>query len=142
LNFFKSFFQSFLFSGILKKSQIMDADHAEEYSLKWNSHNSELVAEFGELVRDEIFTDVTIAADEMTFEAHKLILSACSPYFKSLLVAAAKKCAHPVIFLKDVSASHVALLLRYMYSGEILVKKEVKRFFSFLVFTFSIGIKF
>ncbi len=65
---------------------------------------------------------MTIAVDDVTFEAHRLVLSACSPYFKHLLTTT--KCKHPVIFLKDVEASHVALLLRYMYLGQIAVKKE------------------
>ena len=69
-----------------------------------------------------MFTDVTLAVDDVTFEAHRLVLSACSPYFKHLLTTT--KCKHPVIFLKDVSADHVSLLLKYMYLGQIAVKKE------------------
>lgn len=69
-----------------------------------------------------MFTDVTLAVDDVTFEAHRLVLSACSPYFKTLLTTT--KCKHPVIFLKDVQADHVALLLKYMYLGQIAVKKE------------------
>jgi hypothetical protein len=35
------------------------------------------------LARDEkSFTDVTIACDGQSCKAHKMILSACSPYFK------------------------------------------------------------
>ena len=34
-------------------------------------------------------------------------------------------CKHPVIFLKDVSAQQMAILLKYMYLGQISVKKEV-----------------
>ena len=66
---------------------------------------------------------MTISADDETFEAHKLILSACSPYFRSLLNRS--PCRHPVIYLNDVSADHVATLLKYMYVGQIAVKKEV-----------------
>ena len=69
-----------------------------------------------------MFTDVTLAVDDVTFEAHRLVLSACSPYFKQLLTTT--KCKHPVIFLKDVLANHVALLLKYMYLGQIAVRKE------------------
>ena len=69
-----------------------------------------------------MFTDVTLAVDNETFEAHKLVLSACSPYFKHLLTS--NKCRHPVIFLKDVESHHIALLLQYMYLGQIAVKRE------------------
>ena len=68
---------------------------------------------------------MTISADDETFEAHKLILSACSPYFRSLLNRS--PCRHPVIYLNDVSADHVATLLKYMYVGQIAVKKEVSK---------------
>ena len=129
-------------------------DTNEEYLLKWNSHHTELVAEFLDLCKvkcykvikmiidlihdvyylrsiimnfvcfqNEEFTDVTISADDETFEAHKLILSACSPYFRGLLNRS--PCRHPVIYLNDVSANHVATLLKYMYVGQIAVKKEV-----------------
>ena len=74
-------------------------------------------------LQNEEFTDVTISADDETFEAHKLILSACSPYFRGLLNRS--PCRHPVIYLNDVSADHVATLLKYMYVGQIAVKKEV-----------------
>ena len=72
--------------------------------------------------QEEMFTDVTLAVDNETFEAHKLVLSACSPYFKHLLTS--NKCRHPVIFLKDVESHHIALLLQYMYLGQIAVKRE------------------
>ena len=68
---------------------------------------------------------MTISAGDETFEAHKLILSACSPYFRGLLNRS--PCRHPVIYLNDVSANHVATLLKYMYVGQIAVKKEVSR---------------
>ena len=70
---------------------------------------------------------MTIAAEDVSFEAHRLVLSACSPYFKSLLTNS--KCKHPVIFLKDVTAEHVGLLLKYMYLGQIAVKKQVMSHF-------------
>ena len=73
-------------------------------------------------LQEEMFTDVTLAAEDVSFEAHRIVLSACSPYFRQLLTTT--KCAHPVIFLKDVTADHVALLLKYMYLGQIAVKKE------------------
>ena len=77
-------------------------------------------------MQDELFTDVTLAAEEETFEAHKLVLSACSPYFKQMFTKT--PCKHPVIFLKDVSAQQMAILLKYMYLGQISVKKEVGNF--------------
>jgi len=90
--------------------------------LKWNSHNTEIISQFHELAKEQMFTDVTLAVDDQSFKAHKLVLSACSPYFKHLLTS--NECRHPVICLKDIPHHHVALLLQYMYLGQIAVKRE------------------
>ena len=43
------------------------------------------------------------------------------------MLTTATRCSHPVIFLKDVSAEHVRLLIQYMYVGQIAVRKEVNK---------------
>lgn len=65
-------------------------------------------------------TDVTLATEEGSFQAHKMLLSACSPYFRQLFLN--NPCKRPTVFLKDVPASHMRLLLQYMYQGGIAVK--------------------
>ena len=65
-------------------------------------------------------TDVTLATEERSFQAHKMLLSACSPYFRQLFLN--NPCKRPTVFLKDVPARHMALLLEYMYQGRIAVK--------------------
>jgi len=93
-----------------------------EYMLRWNEHNSQLINVFHQLCQDNQFTDVTLATEESSFQAHKLILSACSPYFKKLFTQ--NPCKHPIIFLKDIPESHMKLLLEYMYRGSISVKQH------------------
>jgi hypothetical protein len=45
-----------------------------------------MVASFKHLRDEKSFTDVTIACDGQSTKAHKMILSACSPYFKVTLL--------------------------------------------------------
>merc|ERR1712008_579540 len=69
-------------------------------------------------LRDEkSFTDVTLACDGQTCKAHKMVLSACSPYFKALLEENPAK--HPIIILKDVPFQHLTAILEFMYAGEV-----------------------
>ena len=77
--------------------------------------------------QNEEFTDVTISAGDKSFEVHKLVLSACSPYFRKLLHKS--PCRHPVIYLNDVSAEHLTFLLKYMYVGQIAVRSEVNCYY-------------
>lgn len=78
-----------------------------------------MVSSFKHLREEKSFTDVTLACDGQTCKAHKMVLSACSPYFKALLEENPSK--HPIIILKDVPFSHLQAILEYMYAGEVNV---------------------
>ena len=66
--------------------------------MKWGDHNSQLLHIFQELWQEKSFTDVSLVTESLTFQAHKLVLSACSPYFRSLFIASPSK--HPMVFVK------------------------------------------
>ena len=93
---------------------------SEDFLLKWNDHHSLFFAGAEELCESEEYTDVTLAAGQKFFSAHKLVLSICSPYFRSLFKRLGSN-VKSVIFLKDVDPKHLELLLEYMYKGEIKV---------------------
>lgn len=57
----------------------------QQFFLKWNDFQSNMVTSFRHLRDEKSFTDVTLACEGQTCKAHKMVLSACSPYFKSLL---------------------------------------------------------
>jgi len=57
-------------------------EEGEEYLLKWKDYQSNFFALAAELFSTEHFTDVTLCAGDRMFEAHRLILSVCSPYFR------------------------------------------------------------
>merc|ERR1711874_929514 len=94
----------------------------EEFLLKWNDHHASFFTIVEDLCRTEQLCDVTLACGGQVFETHKLILSVCSPYFRTLLNSRPDK--HPVVYLKDVNPKHLEQLLSYMYRGEINVLQE------------------
>lgn len=55
---------------------------SSEFCLRWNNHRPNLVSVFKELLQHEVLVDVTLAAEGQFIHAHKLVLSACSLYFK------------------------------------------------------------
>ena len=58
----------------------------EKFSLKWNDFQSTVSQSFGVLRKEKDFFDVTLVSDdEVQIPAHKLVLSACSSFFKSIL---------------------------------------------------------
>lgn len=57
-------------------------DDDQQFCLRWNNHQSTLVAVFDTLLEKGIHVDCTLAAEGQTLKAHKVVLSACSPYFE------------------------------------------------------------
>ena len=94
---------------------------SEELFLKWNEHHDLFFLGAEELCKNEDFTDVTLAAGDKFFQAHKLVLSICSPYFQQLFKHLGS-ISRSVVFLKDVDSKHLDLLLQYMYKGQIKVE--------------------
>lgn len=64
----------------------------QQFFLKWNDFQSNMVSSFRHLRDEKSFTDVTLACEGQTCKAHKMVLSACSPYFKSLLEVSGSLC--------------------------------------------------
>ena len=55
------------------------------FCLRWNNYQSNVVGDLRACLEQEEFVDVTIACEGRRLKAHRLMLSACSDYFKSLL---------------------------------------------------------
>lgn len=60
---------------------------SQRFCLRWNNHQSNLLSVFDQLLHDESFVDVTIAVEGQFLRAHKMVLSACSPYFQVSVLA-------------------------------------------------------
>ena len=58
---------------------------SEKFCLRWNDFESNISLAFRELRDDNDFFDVTLACDDEQIQAHKMILSACSPFFRKIL---------------------------------------------------------
>ncbi|KAF2360067.1 BTB/POZ domain [Trinorchestia longiramus] len=93
----------------------------QHFCLRWNNYRTNITAEFEVLREGEHFVDVTLACDGQQLKAHKVVLSACSPYFKDLLQG--NPCSHPIIILRDVGYVHMRGLLEFMYAGEVNVSQ-------------------
>lgn len=90
--------------------------------MKWNNYESGIIQIFQEMYESENLCDVTIACEGQSLLAHKLVLSACSPYFQSLFMA--NPCKHPIVILKDVEFADLRSLVEFMYRGEVTVPRE------------------
>lgn len=70
----------------------------------------------------EVFADVTLACAEKQLKAHKVILSACSPFFRRLLIS--NPHPHPLIYLKGISGPDLEAIVGFIYQGETNVSEQ------------------
>ena len=96
---------------------------SEKLCLKWNDFQSNYCQSLKNLRSDVDFADVTLACDGDTqIEAHKIILSASSPFFMNILKKT--KHPHPLLFLKGLKKSLLVSLLDFIYDGEVNIAHE------------------
>jgi len=95
---------------------------SEKFCLRWNDFESNISSSFSELRDDKDFFDVTLSCDDEQIQAHKLIISACSPFFRNVL----KRNPHqnPLLYLKGVRFNDLQAVLNFMYHGEVNVAQE------------------
>ncbi|XP_039284598.1 longitudinals lacking protein isoform X3 [Nilaparvata lugens] len=94
----------------------------QHFCLRWNNHQSTLISVFDTLLESGTLVDCTLAADGQQLKAHKVVLSACSPYLEALLSQHYDK--HPIIILRDVKFPELKAMLDYMYRGEVNITQE------------------
>ena len=97
-------------------------ENEEKFCLKWSDFENNISRAFSELKDDEDFFDVTLACDGNQLQAHKVILSACSPFFRSILKR--NMHPHPLLYLKGIKYEEMQSILSFIYNGEVNVAQS------------------
>merc|ERR1739838_1087047 len=96
---------------------------AEKFNLAWNDFKSNTTRAFGLLRNDEFLQDVTLAGeDNHQVAAHKMVLSACSQYFKNIFKN--NKHAHPLLCLEGITSADLDNIMDYVYNGEVKIFQD------------------
>ena len=63
------------------------------------------------------YSDVMLVSDDqIQFNAHKIVLSACSPVFKKIIERSSNH--HPLIYLRGIQSYEIESIIQFMYHGE------------------------
>ena len=96
---------------------------AEKFCLKWNDFNSNVSKSFSLLRNEDYLHDVTLVGDDhKQILAHKLVLSACSEYFRNIFKN--NKHSHPLICLDGINSQDLNNVMDYIYNGEIQIYQD------------------
>ncbi|KAJ8956883.1 hypothetical protein NQ318_014300 [Aromia moschata] len=95
---------------------------SKHFCVKWTRFQTNILSAFESLQNSEDLADVTLTCDGISVKAHKFILSACSPYFRTIFKE--NPCSHPIVILKDVAYVDLIAIVNFMYHGEVMVSEE------------------
>ena len=103
-------------------------NNLNKFSLTWNDFNSTVSRSLKSFRQNQELCDVTLVTeDEVLISAHKVIISACSDFFRELF----KKVNHssPLLYLSEINSKHLNYILDYVYNGEVkLLEDDVEMF--------------
>ena len=106
----------------LRVELLLEMVSSEHFCIQWNGFESHISTAFRDLRGDKSFFDVTLAFDDGQLQAHKVILSACSSFFSSVLHKIIHE--HPLLYLKGVKKADLVSVLDFMYLGEVNVEQD------------------
>ena len=96
---------------------------SEKFCLKWNDFQHNISASYNNLREDPDFSDVTLVCeDDQQIEAHRIILTACSPFLSAVLKR--YNHSHPIIYMRGVKAKDLVAIVDFIYYGETNINQE------------------
>ncbi|GCB66890.1 hypothetical protein scyTo_0007958 [Scyliorhinus torazame] len=76
------------------------------------------------LLDENKFVDCSLKVGNRSFACHRLVLAACSPYFREYFFSEESEKKKGEVVLEDVDENVVELMLNYLYSSEIELSDE------------------
>eukprot|EP00091_Calanus_sinicus_P014719 TRINITY_DN32368_c0_g1_i1.p2 TRINITY_DN32368_c0_g1~~TRINITY_DN32368_c0_g1_i1.p2 ORF type:complete len:147 (-),score=42.09 TRINITY_DN32368_c0_g1_i1:1099-1539(-) len=95
---------------------------SETFGLRWNEFPNNINESFSHLRDGKEFSDVTLACNNnKQVKAHKVILGACSPFFKEILLKNPHQ--HPLIYLKGIGIDDLEAIIKFIYQGQTSISE-------------------
>lgn len=95
---------------------------SEKFCLKWNDFESNVSSSFKDLLAERELFDVTLASGDGQIQAHKVILAACSPFFRAVFRRNPHQ--HPLLYLKDVRQADLASVIQFIYHVSSIINNQ------------------
>ena len=101
---------------------------------EWNNYTTSWGPAIRDLRRCGLFHDVTLlTSDNQLVTAHRIVLAACSSFFRGLLSSQPLQTTSPtqpaVLYMRGVTGPAILKLLDFMYNGEVNVEPSLLKEF-------------
>ena len=109
----------------------------DRFQLQWADFDKNLTSCIKEFRDEDDLCDVTLVCDDDQVKAHKIILSASSTFFQSVIKR--NPHAHPLLYIRGIRSEDLKSLLDFMYLGKTEVAQD--KVDTFLSLGEELGIK-
>ena len=93
------------------------------FDLTWHTYTDHLREMLHGMMTSDELTDVTLVAeDKKHYKAHKVVLSACSKVFKSII--GDNYSLNPIIYLRGILSYELESILQFIYLGQATFYQE------------------
>jgi hypothetical protein len=94
-------------------------------TIRFIKSTSQGSAIFSQFYKDETLVDVTLSCIQSNHQinAHRLVLAACSPYFRNMFEKQSNP-LYPIVNIDNIYVEDLRLVLEFMYKGEVMIPNE------------------
>ncbi|XP_032172353.1 kelch-like protein 26 [Mustela lutreola] len=105
--------------GPERPSSMADKNGALKCTFSAPGHSTSLLQGLAALRAQGQLLDVVLTINRETFHAHKVVLAACSDYFRAMFTGGMREASQDIIELKGVSARGLRHIIDFAYSAEV-----------------------
>ncbi|XP_051910628.1 kelch repeat and BTB domain-containing protein 2 [Hippocampus zosterae] len=69
----------------------------------------------------KLLTDVVLLVDDTEFPCHKMVLAACSSYFRAMFMGGLSESKQTHVHLRNVDAATLQIIITYAYTGHLAI---------------------
>ena len=111
-------------NSVLPELQKMLAPKIDHQMYSHYGHSENLLEGMRECYEERKFCDVTLVVGNKKIEAHKIVLSSFSDYFKGLIDYRWSNKIHDEIIIEDFDEETLKAVLNFAYTGRVDVNRE------------------
>lgn len=99
----------------------------QAFCLRRSNHLIDMVDDLDQMLKDENMVDVSLSCEDGLIKAHKIILSACSTYFRQVFSKVNHSpLQYPIIIIKDMPYQDLKYIIDFIYRGEVTVPQGMQ----------------
>ncbi|KAL5263675.1 hypothetical protein ACHWQZ_G008896 [Mnemiopsis leidyi] len=98
--------------------------HSSSIDYHSDSEASKMLDEMQYFREKKFFCDITIVVGDKEIEAHRIVLSSCSPYFRAMFTSDLAESKQDKVSLYDVDPDAIEALIDYAYSNKVRICEE------------------